>query len=44
MVERLVTDARTEGLRIVPSCPYVQAWFDRNPEWSDLLASQAPDS
>ncbi len=42
LVERLVADAREEGLRIVPSCPFVRAWFGRNPESSDLMAGRAP--
>lgn len=39
LVERLVADARSEGFRIVPFCPFVEAQFDRHPEWSDLRAS-----
>jgi len=38
LVERLVADARREGFRIVPLCPFVKAQFDRHPEWSDLRA------
>lgn len=38
LVERLVTDARSEGFRIVPQCPFVKAQFDRHPEWADLRA------
>jgi predicted GNAT family acetyltransferase len=38
LVERLVADARAEGLRIVPSCSYVAAQFRRHPDWADLLA------
>jgi predicted GNAT family acetyltransferase len=39
LVERLVADAREEGLRIVPGCSFVRAQFDRRPEWSDVLAT-----
>lgn len=38
LVERLVADARAEGFRIVPQCPFVEAQFERHPEWSDLRA------
>jgi predicted GNAT family acetyltransferase len=38
LVERLVADARREGFRIRPTCPYVVALFDRRPDWSDLRA------
>jgi uncharacterized protein len=38
MVERLVADARAEGVRIVPTCSYVLAQFQRHPDWADVLA------
>lgn len=38
LVERLVADARAEGFKIVPLCPFVEAQFERHPEWSDLRA------
>lgn len=38
LVERLVADARTEGFKIRPICPFVVALFDRRPDWSDLRA------
>ncbi len=38
LVERLVADARAEGFRIEPRCPFVKAQFDRHPDWSDLRA------
>ena len=39
LVEQLIADARREGFKIVPHCPFVAAQFDRHPEWSDLRAS-----
>ena len=36
LVERLVADARKEGFKIVPACPFVKDLFDHHPEWSDL--------
>jgi uncharacterized protein len=38
LVERLVADARAEGVKIVPTCTYVQAQFARNAAWADVLA------
>ena len=37
LVERLVDDAKKEGFRIVPACPFVKALFDKHPEWAPLL-------
>jgi uncharacterized protein len=39
LVERLVADARAEGLTIVPTCSYIQAQFARHPDWSDVRAN-----
>ena len=38
LVERAVADARAEGRKVVPSCSYVAAQFQRHPDWADLLA------
>ena len=38
MVERLVADARADGVRILPTCSYVKAQFARHPDWADVLA------
>ena len=39
---RLVHDAleqvRAEGLKVVPLCPFVEAYIDKHPEEQDLLA------
>lgn len=37
LVERLVQDAREQGFRIVPRCPFVRAQLRRHPEWVDLF-------
>ncbi len=37
LVERLVADARSAGIRIVPQCSYVLAQYRRNPDWSDVM-------
>lgn len=38
LVERLVADARAEGFRIVPLCPFVNAQRARHPDWADVFA------
>jgi predicted GNAT family acetyltransferase len=40
LVGRLVADARSEGFKILPRCPFVVDAFDRHPEWADLRAPQ----
>lgn len=29
--------ARAENFRVIPVCPYVQAWLRRHPEYQDLV-------
>jgi predicted GNAT family acetyltransferase len=39
--KRLVTTAveyaRTQGMKIIPLCPYANSVFKRTPEWQDLI-------
>jgi uncharacterized protein len=37
LAERLVADARAEGVRIVPLCPFVKAQARRHPDWADVI-------
>lgn len=37
LVQRIVEDARTEGFRIVPLCPFVNAERRRHPDWADAF-------
>lgn len=39
MVERLVADARAEGFKVMPLCPFVNATRKKHPEWADVFAS-----
>lgn len=41
LVEAIIADARREGFKIVPVCPYVVEGFNRNPDWHDVLADSA---
>ncbi|WP_299655131.1 GNAT family N-acetyltransferase [uncultured Tateyamaria sp.] len=37
LVKRLVEDARAEGWKIVPLCPFVNAQRAMHPEWADAF-------
>ncbi|GAA0244542.1 GNAT family N-acetyltransferase [Rhodanobacter caeni] len=37
LVDRLVSDARGQGFRIIPFCPYVRARYLKNPAWQDVM-------
>ena len=37
LVEQLIADARGEGFKIVPLCPYVNAQYGKHPEWADVM-------
>jgi predicted GNAT family acetyltransferase len=37
LVEHLVNDARENGIRIVPLCPFVNSERARHPEWADVF-------
>ncbi len=38
LVDRLVEDAHAQGLRIVPTCPFVKAHLERDAELGGLIA------
>jgi predicted GNAT family acetyltransferase len=37
LVSRLVEDARAEGFKIYPLCPYVNAERRKHPDWADVF-------
>ena len=37
LVARLVEDARAEGVKIVPLCPFVNAERRKHPDWADVF-------
>lgn len=39
LVRRGVEDARAEGRKIVPLCPYAKAQIARHSEWQDVLSA-----
>ncbi|MFC5730157.1 MULTISPECIES: GNAT family N-acetyltransferase [Nocardioides] len=36
LVQGALDHVRTLGLRVLPICPFVQAWMDRHPDYIDL--------
>lgn len=40
LLDHLLEDARTNGFRIVPICPFVRKQYARHPEWADLFTTE----
>lgn len=38
LVEALVADARANGYKVMPLCPFVNATRKKHPEWADVFA------
>jgi len=41
LAQRLIDDARADGVTILPLCPFVAAMFRRHADWADVLAESA---
>lgn len=39
LVEFMIADARANGFRIIPICPYVKAQYAKRPEWADVMVA-----
>lgn len=39
LVQHVFDQARSAGVRIVPSCPYIPAWVARHPAEGDLIVA-----
>jgi uncharacterized protein len=39
LAKTALEDARREGLEVVPLCPFVETFIERNPEYQDLVAA-----
>ena len=37
-VKRAVEDARRDGIKIIPLCPFAKAQIEKHTEWQDILA------
>ncbi len=44
LVERVVTDSRERGVKIVPLCPFANAMIQKHPEWQDVLGGRRKDA
>ena len=40
MIAFMLDDARREGFKIVPICPYVRAQYAKHPEWAELFTTK----
>jgi predicted GNAT family acetyltransferase len=38
LVEAMIADARREGFKIMPLCPFVNAQRKKHPEWADVFS------
>lgn len=38
MVKQVLQQIKTEGLELVPLCPFVAVYIKRHPEWNEILA------
>jgi len=38
LVSKLANDALDEGFQIIPTCPFVKAHLERNPDWVGLIS------
>ena len=36
LVRFALDDLRSKGVKVRPTCPYVERWMDRHPEYDDL--------
>jgi predicted GNAT family acetyltransferase len=39
LAETAFAYARAQGMRVVPTCPYVQRWLAKHPEQGDVVVS-----
>ena len=42
LIKGALADVRAKGLKVVPVCSFVAAYFDKHPEEQDLLSTNAP--
>jgi hypothetical protein len=38
LVRAALDDVRSQGITIVPQCPFVRGWIERHPDYADLIA------
>ncbi|AXC50736.1 N-acetyltransferase [Paracoccus suum] len=37
LLDHMLADARANGFRIIPVCPFIRAQYARHPEWAELF-------
>jgi predicted GNAT family acetyltransferase len=37
----VLDDARRQGLRVLPTCPFIAGWIDKHPDYQDLVADRS---
>jgi uncharacterized protein len=37
LIKGALDQVRTQGLQVIPQCPFVKAYIDKHPEYADLL-------
>jgi predicted GNAT family acetyltransferase len=37
LADYLIADARANGFKIIPLCPYVRARYEKHPGWQDVM-------
>ncbi len=37
LVQGALDQVRASGLKLIPQCPFVKAWIEKNPEYLDLV-------
>ena len=37
LVKGALDQVRADGLKVIPQCPFVKAYIDKNPDYADLL-------
>jgi predicted GNAT family acetyltransferase len=41
LAKAALDDAREQGQKVAPLCPFIAAYIEKNPEYTDLVASSA---
>lgn len=41
LIKGALDQVRADGLKVIPQCPFVQAWIGKHPEYADLLRERS---
>jgi uncharacterized protein len=42
LAREALDQARADGLRVVPRCPFIRTWIDKHPDYADLVDADQP--